>query len=159
MLPKVAIIYNEPSPSRYDAMGEGTAVHGVLDEVNAVEQALVEAQYPLLRVSLHPPLEQVNDVTFTQTILERVLHSGDLLIESVGTQGQSKFSNIPEPEEFHSLLYKVREDRSMALQGVRHVPPANDSVSQLERLARLHEEGKISAEEYAELKKKILGGP
>jgi D-alanine-D-alanine ligase len=43
-------------------MGEGTAVHGVLEEVNAVEQALVEAEYPLLRVPLHPPLEHVRDV-------------------------------------------------------------------------------------------------
>jgi uncharacterized membrane protein YdbT with pleckstrin-like domain len=122
-------------------------------------ERLIRRSGILARHGLEIPLEQVNDVTFTQTILERVLHSGDLLIESAGTQGQSKFSNIPEPEEFHSLLYKVREDRSMTLQGVRHAPPANDSVSQLERLARLHEEGKISAEEYAEMKKRILGGP
>ena len=122
-------------------------------------ERLIRRSGVLARHGLEIPLEQINDVTFTQTILERVLHSGDLLIESAGTQGQSKFSNIPEPEEFHSLLYKVREDRSMTLQGVRHAPPANDSVSQLERLARLHEEGKISAEEYAEMKKKILGGP
>ena len=122
-------------------------------------ERLIRRSGVLARHGLEIPLEQINDVTFTQTILERVLHSGDLLIESAGTQGQSKFSNIPEPEEFHSLLYKVREDRSMMLQGVRHAPPANDSVSQLERLSRLHEEGKISAEEYAEMKRKILGGP
>jgi len=122
-------------------------------------ERLIRRSGVLARHGLEIPLEQINDVTFTQTILERVLHSGDLLIESAGTQGQSKFSNIPEPEEFHSLLYKVREDRSMTLQGVRHAPPANDSVSQLERLARLQAEGKINAEEYAELKKKILGGP
>lgn len=121
-------------------------------------ERLIRRSGILARHGLEIPLEQINDVTFTQTILERVLRSGDLLIESAGTQGQSKFSNIPEPEEFHSLLYKVREDRSMALQGVRPAPPANDSVSQLEGLARLQEEGKISAEEYEAAKKKILGG-
>lgn len=121
-------------------------------------ERLIRRSGILARHGLEIPLEQINDVTFTQTILERVLRSGDLLIESAGTQGQSKFSNIPEPEEFHSLLYKVREDRSMALQGARPAPPANDSVSQLEGLARLQEEGKISAEEYEAAKKKILGG-
>lgn len=109
------------------------------------------------RRGLEIPLEQINDLTFTQTILERVLHSGDLLIESAGTQGQSELSNIPEPEEFHSLLYKVREQRSIALKG--GVAPAPDPVSQLEGLARLHEEGRVSDAEYAELRKKILGGP
>lgn len=121
-------------------------------------ERLIRRSGVLARHGLEIPLEQVNDVTFTQTILERILHSGDLLIESAGTQGQSKFSNIPEPEEFHSLLYKVREDRSIALQGaVRGQPQGNDSVSRLERLARLEREGMISREEYEEQKKKILG--
>ncbi len=121
-------------------------------------ERLIRRSGVLARHGLEIPLEQVNDVTFTQTILERILHSGDLLIESAGTQGQSKFSNIPEPEEFHSLLYKVREDRSIALQGAgRGQPQGNDSVSRLERLARLEREGMISREEYEEQKKKILG--
>jgi len=121
-------------------------------------ERLIRRSGVLARHGLEIPLEQVNDVTFTQTILERILRSGDLLIESAGTQGQSKFSNIPEPEEFHSLLYKVREDRSIALQGAgRGQPQGNDSVSRLERLARLEREGMISREEYEEQKKKILG--
>jgi uncharacterized membrane protein YdbT with pleckstrin-like domain len=120
-------------------------------------ERLVARSGVLARHGLEIPLEQINDVTFTQTILERVLHSGDLLIESAGTQGQSRFSNIPEPEEFHSLLYRVREDRSMALQGVKPTPEGNDSVSRLERLARLQQDGMISRDEYEEQKRKILG--
>jgi len=120
-------------------------------------ERLIARSGVLARHGLEIPLEQINDVTFTQTILERVLHSGDLLIESAGTQGQSRFSNIPEPEEFHSLLYRVREDRSMSLQGVRPMPAGNDSVSRLERLARLQQDGMISREEYEEQKRKILG--
>ena len=121
-------------------------------------ERLIRRSGVLARHGLEIPLEQINDVTFTQSVLERILHSGDLLIESAGTQGQSRFSNIPEPEEFHSLLYKVREDRSMSLQGaVRGQPHGDDSVSRLERLARLEREGMISREEYEEQKKKILG--
>jgi len=121
-------------------------------------ERLIARSGVLARHGLEIPLEQINDVTFTQTVLERVLHSGDLLIESAGTQGQSRFANIPEPEEFHSLLYRVREDRTMALQGVKRPQEGNDSVSRLERLAQLQRDGMISREEYEEQKKKILGG-
>jgi hypothetical protein len=42
---KVAILYNEPLPDRYQAMGESLAELGVMDEVNAVQQALNELGY------------------------------------------------------------------------------------------------------------------
>ena len=56
---KVAIIYNHPVPDRYHAMGESKAELGVMDEVNAVSQALTDLHYPFTSVSLRPPLEQV----------------------------------------------------------------------------------------------------
>jgi len=56
--PKVAVIYNEPLPSRYTDMGEGKAIAGVLDETAAVRRALEELEYPVCEVSLKPPLEQ-----------------------------------------------------------------------------------------------------
>jgi uncharacterized membrane protein YdbT with pleckstrin-like domain len=122
-------------------------------------ERLIARRGVLARHGLEIPLEQINDLTFTQTILERILRSGDLLIESAGTQGQSHFSNIPEPEEFHSLLYRVREARTMALEGTKPVPQGDDTVSRLERLARLHQDGMISREEYEAQKKAILGEP
>jgi uncharacterized membrane protein YdbT with pleckstrin-like domain len=122
-------------------------------------ERLISRSGVLARHGLEIPLEQINDLSFHQSILERVFHCGDLLIESAGTQGQSRFANIPEPEEFHSLLYRVREDRTMALEGTRPTPQGNDSVSRLERLARLQQEGMISRQEYEEQKKKILGQP
>jgi len=56
---RVAIIYNEPIPSRYSAMGEEKAVLGVLDEVTAVHQALTDLGYEVECIPLSPPLEQV----------------------------------------------------------------------------------------------------
>lgn len=55
---RVAIIYNEPSPSRYDSTGETKAVLGVLNAVAAVHQALLVLGYYVIRVPLTPPLEQ-----------------------------------------------------------------------------------------------------
>ena len=53
----VAIVYNEPCPSRYDAVGGEKAVLAVLEAEEAVYQALLEIGYNVVRVPLVPPLE------------------------------------------------------------------------------------------------------
>jgi D-alanine-D-alanine ligase len=58
---KVALIYNDPSSDRYQAMGESKAELGVLDEVKAVSDALVELKYSTVLVPLSPPLEKVKE--------------------------------------------------------------------------------------------------
>lgn len=58
MCARVAIVYNEPFNSRYDARGEQAAVTGVLDAVEAVHHALLELSYEVVRVPLVPPLDQ-----------------------------------------------------------------------------------------------------
>lgn len=118
-------------------------------------ERLITRRGVLARKGLEIPLENINDVQFSQTILERALRSGDLLIESAGELGQSKFRDIPEPEQFQSLLYRVREDRSRHLGGSGHVQA--DPASQLERLAKLVEDGYISREEFERQKRGLLG--
>jgi D-alanine-D-alanine ligase len=61
MCSRVAIIYNDPIPSRYELMGEAQAVLGVLDVVQAVRQALIELDYEVTLVALAPPLEAVRE--------------------------------------------------------------------------------------------------
>jgi uncharacterized membrane protein YdbT with pleckstrin-like domain len=122
-------------------------------------ERLITRSGVLARRGLEIPLENINDVQFSQTILERVLHSGDLLIESAGEMGQSRFRDIPEPEAFQSLLYRVREDRSRELQGsgTPSVPaPPPDAMSKLERLAKLRADGHITDEEYQAKKQALL---
>jgi D-alanine-D-alanine ligase len=55
---RVAIVYNEPLNSRYNARGEQAAVTGVLDAVEAVYHALLKLSYKVVRVPLSPPLDQ-----------------------------------------------------------------------------------------------------
>jgi uncharacterized membrane protein YdbT with pleckstrin-like domain len=119
------------------------------------DERLITRRGVLARKGLEIPLENINDVQFSQTILERVLRSGDLLIESAGELGQSRFHDIPTPEEFQSLLYRIREERTRHLSG-EHPAPSTDSMSRLERLAKLHQDGMISAEEYEAKKRDLL---
>ncbi len=48
------------------------------------------------------PLERITNVNFSQSFWERFLGAGDLLVESAGTTGQSRFANIPRPDQFAS---------------------------------------------------------
>jgi D-alanine-D-alanine ligase len=59
---KIAVLYNDPLPDRYKAMGESLAELGVMDEVQAVEHALAELKYSSMLIPLRPPLSQVDEM-------------------------------------------------------------------------------------------------
>jgi uncharacterized membrane protein YdbT with pleckstrin-like domain len=120
-------------------------------------ERLITRSGVVARSGIEIPLENITNVVFNQSVIERLLQSGDLLIESAGESGQSRFADIPEPEEFQSLLYKVREDRDNAHRAEAAGPvPASDPTERLERLAKLHEDGIITDEEYEEKRQSIL---
>lgn len=104
------------------------------------------------------PLEVINDVAFSQTIFERVFGTGDLLIESAGTHGQTRYSDIPDPEAVQSLMYRVRETRKMEMESGGTAGAGESVASQLERLGRLHDVGKLSDAEFDSEKQRLLGG-
>jgi uncharacterized membrane protein YdbT with pleckstrin-like domain len=115
-------------------------------------ERLITRRGIIARRGVDLPLENINDVQFSQNILERMLSSGDLIIESAGEMGQSRFSDIRSPQRFQSRLYQVREDRVAAIgQDI-----AKDPTATLERLASLHRLGSISDAEFEEKKKKLL---
>jgi len=106
------------------------------------------------------PLEVIQNVAFNQTLFERMFGTGDLMIESAGTHGQTRYKDIPKPEGVQSLIYRVREQRMRAIEGRTGVaaPAPETSVSQLERLSRLHDDGKLTDAEFEAEKAKLLGG-
>jgi uncharacterized membrane protein YdbT with pleckstrin-like domain len=106
------------------------------------------------------PHEVINDVAFNQRALERIFGTGDLLIESAGTHGQSRYKDIPDPEGVQSLIYREREKR-LTQQNVAGMQTfaatSSQSVAeQLETISRLHDEGKLSDAEFEAQKKKLL---
>lgn len=101
------------------------------------------------------PLESINNVLYSQSVMERLLGYGDVLIESAGSQGQSRLDDIPDPEAFQSEVYRAREERSLHFQqGPASAP--RDAVAQLESLAALHQQGVLTDEEFQEKKAKLL---
>jgi len=100
------------------------------------------------------PHEVINDVEFSQGVLERILGSGDLLIESAGTHGQSRYTDIPAPEQVQKLIYDVREKRMADTQGGGS---PESPASQLQTLSELHDAGKLTDEEFEVQKRRLLG--
>ena len=100
------------------------------------------------------PLDRVNTVHFHQSLWERVLGSGDLLIESGGESGQQRFTDIRQPDRVQKVIHAemgAREQRSSAAAGV------TDIAGQLEKLEAMLLRGTISAEEFDRQKQRLLG--
>lgn len=105
------------------------------------------------------PLESISNVLFSQSIVERLLGYGDVVLESAGESGQSVLRDVRHPEDFQADVYAVREDRSLHFSrgaGGSGAAP-RDEVAQLEALADLHERGKLTDEEYEAQKRRLLG--
>jgi len=115
-------------------------------------ERLIQRSGVVARKGIDLPLENVTNVLFEQNVVERLLRSGDLLIESAGESGQSRFSDIPEPEEFQALLNRTREARAGAVSG----SAPKDATAKLQTLADLHRDGVLTDEEFAEKKQKLL---
>jgi membrane protein YdbS with pleckstrin-like domain len=107
----------------------------------------------LSKLSREIPLERLNDVTFTQSLWERMIGAGDLLIESAGERGQSVFENVPHPEAVQVEIYRQMEANGQRMSGGGRAPSALDD---LERLAGLRDRGAITEEEFQDKKRDLL---
>ena len=117
-------------------------------------ERLISRKGVISRSGVEIPLENINNVLFNQSVIERILKAGDLIIESAGQSGQVRFQNVWRPDEFQALLYRTREDRTRALS---HTGAGGDDITvRLERLAQLHGDGHLSEEEYERSKQALL---
>lgn len=110
------------------------------------------------------PLERVNDITFNQSLWERIIGAGDLLIESAGEQGQQRFSDIPHPEQVQQEIYRQGEANEMRLRGGGGGGAGGGAggaraatiPEQIEQLAKLRDQGVLSADEFERKKRDLL---
>jgi len=56
------------------------------------------------------PLGRINDVSFSHSLLERMLGCGTMTIESAGERGQLTLLDLPQVERTQSVLYELVED-------------------------------------------------
>ncbi|MHB8669998.1 MAG: SHOCT domain-containing protein [Acidimicrobiales bacterium] len=103
------------------------------------------------------PLDRLNDIGFHQTLFERVIGAGDLLLESAGARGQESVSDIPHPARVQNEIYRqieaARTKQSDRAEGRREL----SVPEQLEKLDELRQRGVISQAEFDDKKAQLLG--
>jgi uncharacterized membrane protein YdbT with pleckstrin-like domain len=62
------------------------------------------------------PLTRINDVSFQKGVLDRLLGSGRLVVESAGEHGQIVLRDIPHVEYGQATLYQLVEDEQRRLE-------------------------------------------
>ena len=101
------------------------------------------------------PLERVNTVFFDQSIWERMIGAGDLVIESGGTAGQQTFSHIRRPEQVQKEIHLQMESNNDRMYQGRGA--AQLSIpEQIDRLDDLRRRGVLTDAEFAAQKTKLL---
>jgi uncharacterized membrane protein YdbT with pleckstrin-like domain len=100
------------------------------------------------------PLERVNTVFFSQSIWERLIRAGDLVIESAGERGSQAFTDIANPSHVQNEIYRQIEDNQSRMYGGRErelsIP------EQIDRLDDLRKRGVITEAEFQAKKSQLL---
>ncbi|MBC7254410.1 MAG: PH domain-containing protein [Actinobacteria bacterium] len=129
------------------------------------------------------PLDQVNDISGSQNLWERIFNYGDLVIESAGEFGQQPFTNIGSPREVRDLILSQRNallelrSRQASSPGIVTPPgPPTESsrgaggeaspdvsatrdlqlVEGLRKLDELRRSGALTEEEFERAKRELL---
>ena len=127
---------------------------------------LIHREGWIAKHSMEIPLEAINDVRFRQTVFERIIGAGTLIVQSASESGREEFKAIRNPEEVQKTIYHqgemnqqrmFRPSGTMAATPPPGVPMAPSTVTELERLADLRAKGVLTEEEFQAQKAKILG--
>jgi uncharacterized membrane protein YdbT with pleckstrin-like domain len=77
----------------------------------------------LARSGYDVPLGRVNDISFRHSLLERLLGSGTLTVESSSERGRLVLRDVPHVEAVQGILYQLIETRDVA-RAVQRPPEA-----------------------------------
>ncbi len=113
------------------------------------------------------PLDRVNTVFSNQSMFERVVGAGDLVIESAGSEGRLDLHDIRKPsivqKEIDVQRGAVEDRRYERYQGAgprttddATTPQGGGIPEQIDQLAELHQRGVLSDSEYARKKAELL---
>ena len=102
------------------------------------------------------PLERLNDIAVSQRLFERLIRSGDVMLESGGEMGAQVIHNIPRPFEVQNVIYGEIE-RTHARTADRMAGHRELSIpEQIEKLDELRQRGTLSQAEFDAKKTQLL---
>lgn len=112
------------------------------------------------------PLDRVNTVIFSQSVLERIVGAGDLGIESAGEQGSQHLTDIRKPDVVKNEIYRqIEANENRKFDRIRSGPGTDPTQAQgvaasipeqIDQLAELHQRGVLSDSEFQRKKAELL---
>jgi uncharacterized membrane protein YdbT with pleckstrin-like domain len=116
---------------------------------------VIYRQGVVARSGVEIPLERISNVNFKQSIAERLLGVGDILVQSGGEDGEQTFSDISRPEEVQNIVNSCIQSR--ASRSFNGAPTLSGIAHELERLEALRDRGTLTDQEFEEQKRRLLG--
>ena len=116
---------------------------------------VIYRQGVVARSGVEIPLERISNVNFKQSILERLLGVGDILVQSGGEDGEQTFSDISRPDDVQNIVNSCIQSR--ASRPFLGAPSLSGIAHELERLEALRDRGTLTDEEFEEQKHRLLG--
>ena len=114
----------------------------------------------LSKQGLEIPLERVNNISFHQALWERMLGTGDLIIESAGENGHQPFTDVEDPSGVQNLIYRQMElaTGNSSPGAVKDTKGSSSETipEQISRLSELRDDGILSDEEFEKKKRQLL---
>jgi uncharacterized membrane protein YdbT with pleckstrin-like domain len=102
------------------------------------------------------PLERLMDITVHQSVFQRIIRAGDVMLESGGERGQEVVPNLPRPFQVQNVIYREIERAqgrtASAAAGQREL----SVPEQLEKLDELRQRGVLTQAEFDAKKAQLL---
>jgi membrane protein YdbS with pleckstrin-like domain len=129
---------------------------------------IIERRGILGRAGREIPLTALTDIGYRQSIFDRIIGAGDVVIESAGRDGQEVFPDLPHPAAIHNEIYAQLQSRRFGPAPVAagSVPGADSSAAhpvapatipeQIDQLDQLRRRGVISDAEFEAKKAQLL---
>lgn len=76
------------------------------------------------------PLTRLNDISFSHSVIERLLGCGTLVVESAGERGQLELADVPRVEQVQRTLYRLSDEARTNLAEQAPRPSGSDEPEQ-----------------------------
>jgi membrane protein YdbS with pleckstrin-like domain len=133
----------------------GRYVRWATSRLTVTTSRIIERRGVLARRGREIPLSALTNIEYHQSLFERVIGAGDVVLESAGKDSAEVFPDLPHPASIHNEIYRQVERWGRPATAAYHSsgPSIPEQIDQLDQLRR---RGVISDAEFEAKKADLL---